>query len=377
MSALEKRNLLVMKFLHYFITEKNYNPIIVHGIQDEIWLENLDSEYRIVRIILGYIHNNEQYEFDNYKVQKLVRQIKMKTFTIKMKVMSLYLDINDEVELKKIGNNYPVIIKNDNSVKKSEFIKESFPDMSEKLKFTEEGERLFEKINNDILIKNTSENEKLNDLFKIKKPVVTYALIGIITVFMIGMYGFGNGSNDITTLYNFGALVKNHEYVRLITSMFIHIGLLHYLMNTWALAILGKQVESFLGHAKTLIIFLYSGIIGNLVSLLLMADNSISAGASGAIFGLMGALCYFAFNYRTYMGLALKQQILPVILVNLVIGMMIPSINMFAHVGGLIAGVLIAIALGIKNKSTTFEKTNGFVAATILIVALSYLVYFR
>ncbi len=85
----EKRDLLVMKLLHYFITEKNYNPVVVHGIQNEIWLENMDSDIRIVRIVMGYIHNKEQLDFDDFKVTRLVKQIKMKTFTFKMKTLSI------------------------------------------------------------------------------------------------------------------------------------------------------------------------------------------------------------------------------------------------------------------------------------------------
>ena len=53
----EKRDLLVMKLLHYFITERNYNPVVVHGIQNEIWLENMNEEFKIVRIVMNYIHN--------------------------------------------------------------------------------------------------------------------------------------------------------------------------------------------------------------------------------------------------------------------------------------------------------------------------------
>ena len=93
----EKKDLMVMKFLHYFITQKNYNPVIVHGVQNEIWLENMDSDIRIIRIVMGYIHNKEQLDFDNFKVGRLTKQIKLKTFTFKMKVLTLYLDLNDDL----------------------------------------------------------------------------------------------------------------------------------------------------------------------------------------------------------------------------------------------------------------------------------------
>ena len=60
---LDKKNEIVMKLLHYFITEENYNPIILQGAEDEIWLENLQGDYKIIRIVSGHVHNKEQLEF--------------------------------------------------------------------------------------------------------------------------------------------------------------------------------------------------------------------------------------------------------------------------------------------------------------------------
>ena len=59
-----KNDELVMKLLHYFITDKDYNPIVLHGAKNEIWLENLESDYPIIRIVTDYIHNDEQFQFD-------------------------------------------------------------------------------------------------------------------------------------------------------------------------------------------------------------------------------------------------------------------------------------------------------------------------
>lgn len=372
-----KEDLMVMKLLHYFITEKNYNPVIVHGIENEIWLENMDSEYRIVRIVLNHIHNEEQLDFDYFKVGRLVSQIKRKTFTFKMKVLSLYLDINDDVKLKDSKTNIGVIVKNESSLKKSEIIKKTFGDISEKLVFNEKGAMLYEKINADILRKNLSDSEKINDLFSVKKPIITYGLITFMIIIFILMYVFGKGSTDTTTLYVFGALVKNKDVFRIVTSMFLHIGLLHIIMNMYSLKILGSQNENFYGHFKTLLIFLYSGVIGNLLSVLFMSNNTISAGASGAIFGLMGSLLYFSLNQKTYMAEALKSSIVPVIAINLIFSFSLPSINAYAHIGGLIGGFLISNALGIKYKTSKFEKTNGLIASIILLVALLYLAYFK
>ena len=365
-----------MKFLHYFITEKNYNPVIVHGIQNEIWLENMDSDIRIVRIVLGYIHNEEQLKFDDFKVKRLVSQIKLKTFTFKMKVLTFYLDLNPDVKLETTKNHFKVMVKSEKSLDKNENVKRYFPDMKEKLKFTEEGNLLYQKINNDILRKNLDSSEKINDLFSEKRPIVTYALTIIMVIIFALMYVLGNGSLDTNTLFNFGGLIKEGSPLRLITSIFLHIGILHLVMNMWALILLGKQTENFYGHVKTLIIFLFSGIVGNLLSVILMDERTISAGASGAIFGLMGAILYFAINQRTYMGQALKRDILPVIIVNLLFGFLLTGVNMYAHIGGLIGGILISTALGIKYRSSKFEKINGMVASVILVVVLTYLAYF-
>ena len=372
-----KKDLLVMKFLHYFITEQNYNPVVVHGVQNEIWLENMNSEFKIVRLVLGYIHNNEQLDFDNFKVQRLTIQIKFKTFSFSMKVLSFYLDINDDVKLESTKLNTMIKIKTEKSINKNEIINKYFSDMPSKLVFTEEGAKLYEKINNDILRKNMVENEKMGELFKEKKPYVTYALIFVMIIFILLMSIFGNGSTDINTLYYYGALVKDKNILRLFLSMFLHIGLIHLLMNAWALKIIGTQIERFYGHVKMLIIFIYSGVIGNLLSLLFMNDNVVSAGASGAIFGLMGALLYFAINQRTYMQDALRREILPVIIINLMLGFIIPGINMLAHIGGLLAGIFISMAVGIKYKSSNAEKRNGIITSIILLVFLLYLVYFK
>lgn len=372
----DKKDLVAMKLLHYFITEKNYSPVIVHGIQNEIWLENMDNNYKIVRIVMNYIHNKEQLDFDDFKVSRLTKQIKFKTFTFSMKVMSIYLDINDNLCLNDTKNNYKVWYKSDKALIKNEIIKNNFPDITDKLKFTEEGANLYKKINEDILRKNLNESEKIEELFTKKKPFVTYTLIIIMFVLMILMSVFGSGSTSINTLKKFGALIKDKNPIGLISSMFLHIGLIHFILNAWALKILGEQTESFYGHIKMLIIFIYSGIVGNLLSLILMPSNTISAGASGAIFGLMGSILYFALNQRTYMAEALRKQILPVIIVNLMLGFVISGINMYAHLGGLIGGMIISIALGVKYKTSKSEKINGFIASVILIGVLSYLAYF-
>ena len=86
---IDEKEEMVMKLLHYFITEKGYSPVIVRGVKDEIWLENLKEEFNIIRIVSGYIHNDEQFKFDLFKTKSLIKSIKKKTLSFKMKALSL------------------------------------------------------------------------------------------------------------------------------------------------------------------------------------------------------------------------------------------------------------------------------------------------
>lgn len=194
------------------------------------------------------------------------------------------------------------------------------------------------------------------------------------------MYLFGNGSNDVATLLKFGAnlgeLVKAGELYRLITSAFIHIGIIHLLVNCYSLYVIGPQLESFLGKWKFLAIYLLSAIAGNLLSISFGSSLKISAGASGAIFGLLGSLVYFGYHYRVYLGTVLRSQIIPIILLNLLVGFMSPGIDNAAHIGGLIGGVFTTMALGIKNKTTKMDRINGWVVSIIFFAFLIYLGFF-
>ena len=101
-------------------------------------------------------------------------------------------------------------------------------------------------------------------------------------------------------------------------------------------------------------------------------NTTVSVGASGAIFGLLGAMLYFGYHYRVYLGTVIKSQIVPLIVLNLALGFLVPGIDNAAHIGGLIGGVLMMMATGVDYKSATFEKVNG---AIVSILYLAFLIY--
>ena len=142
----------------------------------------------------------------------------------------------------------------------------------------------------------------------------------------------------------------------------------------YSLYIIGPQIESFFGKVKYIIIFIISGIIGNLLTMLFLQNHYVSIGASGAIFGLLGALLYFGYHYRVYLSGVIKSQIIPIIIINLLIGYMASSINNIAHIGGLIGGIIVSMAVGVKYKSNKSDIINGFIMTLIFVSTLIYLI---
>lgn len=379
MDAITKSDEIVMKLLHYFITEKGYNPIVLHGAKDEIWLENLNSDYKIVRIVSNYIHNNEQFDFDLFKTKKIVKKIQKTTFSLNMNALSIFINLGENVNIKETYRNIDIVnLKEFDDIKQYKTVMEVFPDIIKKSKIKEKGMELFFKLTSEINKKNEQEGIKAEEIFKPKKPIITVSLIIINVIVFILMYILGKDSQDAFTLIKFGAfqkdLILGGEYYRLITSAFLHIGIFHLLFNCYALYVIGRQLESFLGKIKFLIIYLVSALCESLMSMIF--PISISAGASGAIFGLLGSLLYFGYNYRVYLGTVLKSQIIPLILINLIFGFMVSGINNAAHIGGLIGGILITMSLGIKYKSKKSEQINGIVLLSLFLGFLIYMGFF-
>ena len=376
MEELNKKDVITMKLLHYFITEQNYSPVVLHGAQNEIWLENMHSEYKIVRIVSGYIHNNEQLEFDTFKTRKIVKNIKRKTLNINMPVLSIFIDLGDNVSLHKEKDIDFVSINNIKDIKKYDFLYKYFPNIDKKLKFTEKGMNLFLKITEDINKKNMEEAKRVDELFKPKTPVVTYTLIAInILIFLLGII-FNMQDALINLFANYGPLVtENHQYYRLFTSMFMHANFLHIAFNMYALYLLGSQAEGFFGKTKFLTIYILSGLSGSLLSILLN-QGAVSVGASGAIFGILGALLYFGFNYRVYLGNTLIKEILPIILINLAFGFAITGVDNYAHIGGLVGGLTTAMATGFITRTDKQDRINGIIITILLFGFLIFMNFF-
>lgn len=380
----DNKDILVMKLIHYFMIKQDYVPIIIRGVDNEVWLENPKGEFRIIRIVTKNIFNNEQFEFDNFKTKNIVSQIMRKTFNPFIDVLTIYTDIGDNFK-KKIENTNKfkyITIEKEDDIDDNEILNKYYKDIKENINFKEDGYELLSKITSDIGQKNIDDSERfVKNMNKKDKPLVSYILIAVNIIIFALMYLIGNGSEDSQTLINFGAnmgaLTKNGEYFRLISCAFLHIGVLHLVCNMYSIYAVGPTVEYFYGKLKFIFIYFYSAIIASLFVLIFQGDGVVTAGASGAIFGLMGALLYFGYSYRGYMGNRAISSVVSVIIINLFIGFTTPGISNAAHIGGLIGGFAMSYMLGANVDDKKAVKINGIIITLILTGFLIYMSFFR
>ena len=373
----EEKDEMIMRLVHYFITEEDYSPIVVHGVKDEIWLQNTSGPYKIIRINANYIHNKEQYDFDIMKLSNVMKQIKRKTLSWSMNALNILLNVNSDVKLEENKNIESVYLKNIEEINEPNIINE-FPEINDKL-LKEGGISLMIDVTNDINKKTEKENKKFEKIFSPKKIVSTNVLIAINVISFFASLILSNMNLTASALVKYGGLfapyVKNMELYRLITAGFLHVSIFHLLFNMYALYILGTQVENFVGKTKFLIIYFYSMISASLMSCII-SPNTVSVGASGAIFGLLGALLYFGYYYRLYLGSILRNQIIPLIVINLLFGFIMSGIDNAAHIGGLIGGIFIALALGVEQNDKEKFNVNGIIVSTIFIAFLFYTLFY-
>ena len=210
---------------------------------------------------------------------------------------------------------------------------------------------------------------RVRTMRSVTEPVLTYALIAINVIVALAVLAGGasatGGALGGSRLLSDGWLsrsdIADGEYWRLITSGFLHAGFFHLLFNMISLYILGSLLEPAIGRLRFGLIYFVSLLAGSFGALLMTSPNTATVGASGAIFGLLGALFVLERS-----GVMLVGPVLPVILINLVFTVSVPGISIGGHLGGLIGGSLAALALFDLRERVRLPAA----ASTVLVVGL-------
>lgn len=190
------------------------------------------------------------------------------------------------------------------------------------------------------------------------EPFITYGLLAV-SVLMYLLMSFNGGSQNPLTLMYYGAkineLIVYGEWWRLITPMFLHIGISHLLFNGLILYFLGAQLERILGHFRFLLLYLFSGILGNVASFAI--NSAMSAGASTAIFGMFASTIVLAKMYPYHAGIQqLSRNYLFLIIINVIMGFTSSSVDNAGHLGGLLGGYLLMYVLSTPHTSVPSRK---------------------
>lgn len=203
----------------------------------------------------------------------------------------------------------------------------------------------------------------------------SYMTVGILVVLLVTfvLETLLGGSENMAVLNRMGAMnnyavVGGNQWWRLFTAQFLHIGIMHLVSNAVMIYYIGFYIEPLLGHCRFLVLYLLSGVGGNLLSLAFGSDTAISAGASTALFGLFGAMTAVALRNRDNQVISyLGRQAFWLAAINIGLDLFMPNIDIQGHIGGLIIGFLTAIILG-SQAIHRYSNKERFVAVCLLII---------
>jgi rhomboid protease GluP len=228
--------------------------------------------------------------------------------------------------------------------------------------------------------------DRLKSLDKTQAPwlSVTNVLVAVNVLVFLVMAGFlGAGWIEVTDMTPYmmygssnAAATTDGQWWRLLTAMFIHFGVMHLVFNMWALLKVGHLVERLFGKFLFAFIYLGAGLAGGLLSLCWNGDKLWSAGASGAIFGIYGALLGYMAQEKHTLPKAVLQPLMKSTLIfagyNLLYGLVHPGIDNCAHIGGLICGIVLGWICALPVDSDSRKKHSGerFLAAVFVLIVI-------
>jgi membrane associated rhomboid family serine protease len=201
-------------------------------------------------------------------------------------------------------------------------------------------------------------------------PIVTFTLIGInVGVYLLELLLGGQFNGTGNSIYEngvlFGPAVANGDWWRLITAAFLHYGILHLGLNMLVLWFIGPPLEQYFGHARYLLVYVVSGLAGS-AGALIASPNVLTVGASGAIWGLMGAAVVLEAR-RIYV---FGGQAIGLVVFNLIFTLLVPGVSLGGHVGGGIGGAVAALAFS-SLRRTPALATLAVAAVGVFSVALA------
>lgn len=368
---IRKEDLIVVSLVNYFMVQKNYSPVILYGIDSEIWFENLNAEYKIIRIITGKLKNADAVELEYFRYNRIINSLKRKTFSTKLKTLSIVVCSDENMPaLKNNKNNTYIVVNSINDITSNETLLNEFPSISELKEFDENDEESMMHALNlkyDIDKHNYLENEKLNNLFD-EKPLLFTTIMPAFVVILFLLISFMNGSED--KYLDYALYTSNINIFDAITSVFLSASFLSMLCSLLAFTSIFKTLETVYKKSEIFITIVLITMLSILAAIALNVDYiySIDYITSSAI----AMVIYFGIYYRVFFVKIYKDTVVPSILfllLNCAFGFTNPLILFTSFV----YGGLLAMMYGVPNKNTSPNRLNGmimFVIFTIFLILL-------
>ncbi|WP_339165629.1 rhomboid family intramembrane serine protease [Siminovitchia sp. FSL W7-1587] len=382
---MEREQWMFWRLAQLFIQELHYRLVRLNEDENEIWLEaERNKRIHFIRLISTNLDWSNWLKRDVEKTWEQAERLRKHLFKKELNVVNIYVTQHPPVD------DYDWVIerpfmagsgktKVETVILARETAEDAFVRLGKHFEFAFPLSEMSFLESDHISLKeqvihHTREQEREERaLFEFGKPFFTYLFIAV-QIFMFFLVEIKGGSTNVQTLIRFGAkynpLILSGEWWRFFTPIFLHIGILHLIMNTLALFYLGTAVERIFGRLRFLWIYLFSGFTGSVASFL-FTDN-LSAGASGAIFGCFGALLYIGVMNTQLFFRTIGTNVLFLIGINLVFGFTVPGIDNAGHIGGLVGGFL---ATGVVHFPKKRKWATQFLFLVIAAIAVTLALY--
>jgi rhomboid protease GluP len=363
------------------IKEDHYRILYMSEKRNEIWLENPDSKNApIIRICQCELNWSNWMERDIQTVALNGENIRKKAYKRNQTILNLYISPFPPVDgpvdqLHKRSQFDQTIV--DTVVLSSATFQLAIENLESLFNrpFTfleDKGTHLsIEELKQKTIQLAARKVQSENNLFFYGKPILTFVFLAIQILIFI-LLELKGGSKNPLTLVEYGAkfnpLILDGEWWRFFTPIFLHIGFLHLFMNSLGLYFLGSAVERIYGSFRFFWIYIFSGVLGSIVSFTF--SPNLSAGASGAIYGCFGALLFIGVIYPKLFFRTLGKNVITILILNIIISFTVPSIDMAGHLGGLIGGFLATGIVHFPKKRKLGSQFLFLTLASVITAAL-------
>lgn len=349
----------------YFIEKYNFKLVEVRQLNNELWLCNKQSNnYTIIRLTLSSLQESAlQVNLKEAIVDSIASNLNLNPRLLEIYIGHEHINIKDKIMI-------------DDGFYDGENVERYFPELKYQVHNVNNMDVEIKRLETEFKNLNKIQAGKKKRSLEDKSYITTIVGVICLVVFLLSLliYRYTNNSAEVAIVMGgyYKTFVEAGQWFRLLTCGFVHVEITHLLVNMLSLFSLGRLLEKYYGHMRYSIIMIVSILVGNLF-IFALEDNTVGVGLSGGLYGLMGALLVYVINSKLYRVPAVMTNIVYILLMNLMINFL-PGVAFYAHLGGFISGVLLAICFT-NNDNWKQLKNNTIIVSAIILGVLCYKCY--